>query len=346
MIGTDLNLVLPTLGDSYSDAIAKIAIALSSVEDSLGDKATPAVLNINEALNLQGNALTNISSLILAAGNLTNLAGSIFYYNGEFYAVDATGTVQLTANGALNATPGSITNLVSPAAVTWDSASQEFRFTTNNTPTYADLVCDDVVLKGATGSVRLDVHSAIATSRSMIVKSLPTTGCSFLVYKATDSTVEDSAVNTDAKTVAGDVTFAADIKHSSVRNLNVSLNPAASSTNVTLGVHGLTVASAGVWGWTGPSLALKAGDRITKIGVRISTASSQNITMRLYKTTDYGVATVIHTYTFNPGTIAGLYSQTVTVPETIGTDQFQFVELSGSTNGLNLSHVYIEHTRP
>lgn len=345
MIGTDLNLDLPSLGDSFTNVVAKTVICLSAIEDSLADRATPAALLINDELNLQGNPLTNVSSLVLAAGNLTNLPGSFFYYGGEFYAVDSTGTVQLTVNGAINAAPGSISGLVAPAAVTWDTGSQEFRFTANNTPTYADLVCDDVVLKGSAGSVRLDVDPAITANRSVVFKSLPASGVSFLVYKASSSTVEDSAANTDAKTIAGDVTFTADIKHSSIRSMRFSLSPAANTANGTLGVHDFT-STPGTWGWTGVGLPLKAGDQITKIGVYVATAVSGNINVRLYRTTDALVNDIIHTYTFNPGTTAGLYSQTVTVPVTLAADAFQFLEVSGSATGVVIRSAYIEYKRP
>lgn len=200
MIGQDLNLTLPSNTETMASNIARIAAALSAIEDSIAELATPSALNINAPLDMGGNALINTTSVRLASGNVPTQAGSIYYFNGEFYAIDSTGLVQLTAGGAINAAGvGGIVGDyggVNPAKVTYDTASAEYRFTKDNTPTYADLKAHDTILmvNGGTGYVRMGVDSAITTGRTFYFKSLPTSGISHLVYNAATSTVEDGAV--------------------------------------------------------------------------------------------------------------------------------------------------------
>lgn len=225
MPGVNLNLDLPSLTDPMATAIAKLVTALQAVEDDLAGKILPSEININAALSMNGNALTNIGSLQMLAGNAPTAAGSIYYSNGEFYAIDAAGTIRLTLNGALDitATGGFVGDYGQPgvnAAASYDNASQEYRFYSDGgLGTWADLVCDDLVLEGTNGSVRLGVDAAINTARQVLFKSLPTTGVGLLVYNSATSTVEDLAttsptaisvtcpVTTTQAVTAGDLHF-------------------------------------------------------------------------------------------------------------------------------------------
>jgi hypothetical protein len=204
MPGVDLNLDLPSLSDNLSDIVSKIVIALAAIEDDLADDVTPSEFNVNTALSLAGNTLTNAGSVLLVSGNVPSAAGSIYYDSGEFYAIDSTGVIQLTDAGNLNAaslgTIGGDFGGANPAQVTYDDASGEYRFT-EDTGVYADLVADDVVLMGASGSVRLGVAAGITTARQFLFDDLPTSGITLLAYDSATSTVED----------AGNVTLDVDI---------------------------------------------------------------------------------------------------------------------------------------
>lgn len=57
MIGTDLNLTLPSTTETMATNIARIATALQSIEDSIAERVSPAGININAPLDMQGNAL-------------------------------------------------------------------------------------------------------------------------------------------------------------------------------------------------------------------------------------------------------------------------------------------------
>ncbi len=353
MIGTDLNLTLPDAGQTIATNTARTATCLAALEAAVADKATPAVISINAPLEMNGNALTEVSSAVFVSGNLSSTPGSLFYSGGDWYLVDSVGTIQITDNGAVNAAGiGGIVGDyggVNPAKVSFDDASGEYRFT-EDTGVYADLVADDLVLMGSAGSVRFSVDAAITTARTINIKSIPAAGCSFLVYDASDSSLKDgAAVDVTNELVSTNSITASDFKHTTVRSARFSMgngnaaylsNCGADST----GHH--IVSTSSTWVWKGTALPLRAGDRITKIGVYVSTAVSGNIALQLEKTSDSAIGAGVHTYIFNPGTTAGLYSQAVAAPQTIAADEFYYLRINGDANGVTVRSVYIEWTHP
>ncbi len=192
MPGVDLNLDLPSLSDQLATIVAKLITALSAIEDDLAADVTPSEIDINTSLSMNGSALVNTGSVQFVAGNAPDAAGAMWYEDDEFWVQDATGAVRLTVNGAIDASSlGGITSLASPAAVTWDLASSEFRFTSDS-GVYADLVADDLVLHSASGSVRFSVADAITTARQFNITDLPASGVSALVYDASSSALKSS----------------------------------------------------------------------------------------------------------------------------------------------------------
>ncbi len=216
MPGVDLDLDLPSLSDTMAVAIAKIAQALSDIGDDLAAKVITSELDINAALSLNGNALTNAGSVQLLAGNSPSVAGSIFYdTDGEFYAITAAGVVRLTSSGSVDvsASGGIGGDYGQPgvnAQVVYNNANEEYTFY-SDTDVYADIVVDDVVLQGENGSVRLGAGNDIDTQRQFIINGLPDSGVSVLVYNAATSSVEDASVTratNDLKVTNLDVTGA------------------------------------------------------------------------------------------------------------------------------------------
>lgn len=178
MIGTDLSLSLPSLADTYSVAIAKVAVALQAIEDSIADLATPAALDITGNLSIGGNHLTNVGGLILVSGNSPTSAGSIYYSGGNFYAKDATGVIQLTSSGGINVAGigaiGGDYGGVNPASVDYDDASGQYRFK-EDASTWADGVFDDIILMetGGTDYVRLTAPASVTTTYTLTFPAAP-----------------------------------------------------------------------------------------------------------------------------------------------------------------------------
>lgn len=216
MIGTDLNLSLPTLADTYSIAIGKVATALQSIEDSIADRATPTGLNLTANLSLVGNHLTNVGGLILASGNIPVVAGSVYYNGTNFYVRDATGIIQLTAAGAINvAGVGGISGDYggsNPATASYDEASGEFRFKEEST-LYADVRVDDVILMEPGAS---PVDSVRLTAQAMTTSYTVTFPAAVPAVQSLVQMSPAGAITTGGATVDHDITLAAN------RNFTVS----------------------------------------------------------------------------------------------------------------------------
>jgi hypothetical protein len=342
MIGTDLNLVLPSLSESMATNISRIATALSQIEDSIAQKATPAALDINAPLDMQGNALTNTTSVQLLPGNVPSTAGSIYYYNGEFYLIDGTGTIQLTANGALNAASvggiGGDYGGVNPAAVVFDDASGEYRFTEDNTPTWADLKAQDVILmqNGGTGYVRLGVDAAITAGRTFYFKSLPSSGASMLVYNASTSTLEDGAATRATGTqlfTAIDATSTvkgADFKHSDVEMplSHIGHSEFANGGSAVQRPH-QAWRSTGSGTWTFMQhLPLKVGDRVKSVTVRLAKTSTVLARIYIYKWDGTTLTQVATNTTASSSTVE--LTATVGTPVAIVSGEHWYVQVEWS----------------
>lgn len=176
MIGTYLSLDLPLLSDTLVNVVAKTATALSLLRDSIAAEATPAAIDINAALEFGGNWAQDVGGVILADGNPPSAAGSIYYHNGEFYAIDSTGAIQLTNTGALNiasvGTIGGDYGGANPAAVIYNAANNEYRFYQNETLSeWGGLVAGSIKIEGASGSVDIVPGAGLSSNVTM---TLPT----------------------------------------------------------------------------------------------------------------------------------------------------------------------------
>lgn len=298
MIGTDLNLDLPSLSDQLATVVSKTATALAAVETSLSDKATPAGLDMTSQLDMQGNAVVNVSTLRLTAGNFSQLAGAIFYYTGEFFAVDSTGLVQLTANGAINAAGvGGIVGDyggVNPAKVTYDDASGEYRFTEDNAPTYADLRVQDVIYVqngGGTGSLRITVDSAITTARLIALKSLPTSGKSLLVYDAAGSTLEDNAATRATNVVkVTNLDLSGNVIHPE-RTVGLSMTGARTlgTATATIEPYVATQDISGTFTWR-QQIPIEVGKRVKSVTVLLNKLVAAATTLKIFRVTEAQIA--------------------------------------------------------
>lgn len=366
MIGTNPNLPLPQTTDTYSIAISKVAAWLSAIGVSLGDKATPGGLNINTALDFGGNAATNITSVQLASGNTPGVPGSIFYYNGEFYAIDSTGTIQLTAAGQLNAASvggiGGDYGGVNPAQVVYDNASGQYRFYTNGTlGTWADLAAAHLVLEGAAATVTLGVDAALNVARIINIKSLPSSGVGLLVYNSATSTIEDIAATSPTAisvtcpvTTTGNVT-AADVKLTGVHT-HVVPAMAAMEGNISSSAFQHYRMP---WGWelhgTNPvhyPVVLPVGSHISAIKLFLVKASpsSVTITVQLYKydSTTGSLTTVgggVNDARNSPGRST---DSDITPNVTTAANEQYFVTVAASGVGYldTLLHLEVSYTRP
>jgi hypothetical protein len=358
MIGTDLNLDLPTLSDTYSVALAKTTTALQEIEDSIADKATAAALNITTALSFNGNHLTDVGGVLLVAGNTPTSAGSLYYTDGKFYLRDATGIIQLTSAGAINVAGvggiGGDYGGSNPASVVFDDASGEFRFT-EEAGVYADVRVDDVILVGTSGTVRLGVDPVLSGNRTVLFEALPSSGVSMMVYDASDSSIKDGAITRCTGTqlftginASADLTVGGDFKHADrSRMLPLTGAEIKTSTGTGMNVTALQVSnvSAGPVGAWWQTLPLRMGDRIKSFVVLVNKPTTSSLSVKLHKTDGFTLTSDIATQaTTASGNVAVIL--TLGTPQVIAVDEMWFIEVTLPTSGDTLKRCRVTWDRP
>lgn len=100
-----------------------------------GVRITPSAMNINGTLEFNDNSITEVkqSAFQNQSSQPTDQLRALYAFGGELYYRDASGNqVQLTTGGSVNA-GGAITNLSSPAAANYVSASDIFTWQHNST---------------------------------------------------------------------------------------------------------------------------------------------------------------------------------------------------------------------
>lgn len=335
MPGVDLNLDLPSLGDTFASILAKWNVAFSAIEDDLAAKVVPAEISINAALSMGGNYLTNTGAVTFLPGNAPTTAGSLYYKSGEFFVRNSTGELQVTSGVGLNtASVGAIVGDYgggNPARVSYDDISGEYRFT-EDTGVRADVDVDDVILHSASGSVRLGVDNNISTSRQLIYKSLPSSGVSLLVYNSSTSTVEDHNTVITNTVSLSTVTAATDIKHTFDRSARMPIQ-SGQQTGGTIAFDGVLYTTSGGAGTWRDTMRFGVGDRLKSIRVTLNKTTGGTATVDVYKVSHTGVLpSVTQSFTTAASGVTTLVC-TISVPTALALDEDYHVVISLPASG-------------
>lgn len=215
-LSPNMSLILPTVGQEPGPNWAlDLNNSLSLVDQhnhspGSGVQITPAGMDINIDLPFGGNSAINLKSVRFSSQLSPLSSGSdigCLYVSGQnLYFNDTLGNqVQITAAGAVNGTPGSIGNLIAPAAVNYVPANQTFVFQSNqgnNTPASLDagnLYLRNIVPGG--NYIQLQPNSVLPASYSLILPSALPAATSVLLLDnlgnvATSGTASSLSVTT------------------------------------------------------------------------------------------------------------------------------------------------------
>lgn len=149
-LSPNMSLIIPTVGQELGpDWALDINSSLSTLDQhnhasGNGVQITPTGLNINSDLPFLGNNAISLRSVRFSPqgsplGTPSDL-GCLYESGVDLYYNDGNGVqIRLTSSGSPAGTPGSIANLVSPASVTYVSATPAFVFeSAANTPANLD----------------------------------------------------------------------------------------------------------------------------------------------------------------------------------------------------------------
>lgn len=260
MPGIALNLPIPSLSDTQTVVVTKIAQALTAIENDLTPQVVPSEININSALNFNGNPALNVGYITMGGGTPgAVIPGAIYYNNGNWFLVDGTTTIQITSAGALNLTlNGGIGGdyAAVSALLSYDNAATRYRFFGAGGVTLVDLDARKIALNGASAIVTLGVDAALVANKTVNFKSLPTANVGLLAYDAAATAIVDgsSVAITASPTFTNLVTFNGGITVTG----NITVNGLLKHGNYSKEL----------------SLTAAPGEAISPIGVTYSTAGA------------------------------------------------------------------------
>jgi hypothetical protein len=205
-----MSLILPTVGQEPGPNWAlDLNSSLSLVDQhnhasGSGVQITPAGINIDVDLPFNGSNATGLRSARFdvqgspLSGGLD--IGCIYVSGQDLYYNDTLGNqVQLTASGAVNGTPGSIGNLIAPAAVTYVPANQTFVFESNQTnATPAALDGGPVLIRNVTAAsnyIRLQANPVLPGNYSITLPSSLPASQQFMTINSLGNVVSVAADN-------------------------------------------------------------------------------------------------------------------------------------------------------
>lgn len=207
-IGFPLNITLPTSGQVQWDS--PLNTVLQALVDAVQAKVTADGINISTALDMQGNYLINVEGLKFSAATNDGTARQMFWKSdGELYVQDGNGhEVQLTVNGSVNVSAGSISGMNGTSAtVVYNPASSQYTFT-SSPGAYATIEAGDLKVHQGTSANYTDIKTSpnIATPYSLTLPAAPPAVLSLVTIDATGSIA--STVNPSvAALTASNATF-------------------------------------------------------------------------------------------------------------------------------------------
>lgn len=142
-----------------------------------GVQITPAGININSSLNFNSQFVVSLAGATFTAQTVVPVNGTVYQNANDLYFVDALGNnIQITANGAVAGTPGSIANLAAPASASYVSGSSTFVFQ-SNVSIAANLDAGSLFLRNispnSTNAIELSAPAGLSSSYTITLPSVP-----------------------------------------------------------------------------------------------------------------------------------------------------------------------------
>lgn len=134
----NMNLPLPVVGQEPGPTYGEDQNNAFTIVDQhthlpgSGVQITPAALNINTALSLNGQFAQQVAGVTLSAQSVQPAINTVYESGTDLYFVDGLGNnVRITQSGAVAGSPGSIGGLTAPASATYVSGSSTFVWQSN-----------------------------------------------------------------------------------------------------------------------------------------------------------------------------------------------------------------------
>lgn len=142
-----------------------------------GVQITPSGLNINTVLTFNANFATGLAGLTLTAQSSLPAINTIYESGNDLYFVDGLGNnVRITQSGGVAGSPGSISNLTSPASASYVAGSQTFVWQ-SGTSIAANMDAAALIMRNispnSTFALTLQPPAALSSNYSITLPSIP-----------------------------------------------------------------------------------------------------------------------------------------------------------------------------
>lgn len=182
-ISPNMNLPVPGVGveagPQYAVDVNNCLSLIDQHDHSAGSgvQITPDGLNINNNLTLNSNFLINVGGITLIAQGSTPGISTVYESGVDLFYVDGLGNnVQLTANGGVAGSPGSIANLTSPASAAYVAANKTFVWQSDVTAA-ANMDAGSLLMRNlspnSTFALTLQPPAGLSTNYSITLPALP-----------------------------------------------------------------------------------------------------------------------------------------------------------------------------
>jgi hypothetical protein len=224
-VSPNMNLTIPdpqsTPGPTYAQELQTALEDIDAHDHTSGNgvRITPAAININASLDMNGYALTETDSVQLENRSVDISDLGVYAKNGELFFWDASdNAVQLTSGGSIAGASGSFTGLSSPAAATYSSGSDIFIWTYDSGK-HAQMANGDILLYPYDGSTAYTKAVTLKAPTALEANS----SYSLTLPEALPSSVE--WLNVDNSGV---------VNHASLSGTSNQVNVSQSATAITL----------------------------------------------------------------------------------------------------------------
>ena len=182
-MGYPIPVVSTDPGPDYAVHINECLTTIDAHDHTSGNGVliTPSAININTALPFGGNNATQLRTAAFnlqgspITGSASTDVGCIYFAGVDLYANDGAGnTVRITQTGGVAGSPGSISNLASPASASYVSASGKFVWQRGVTLA-ADIDCRSVLLRNtgaSSNALTLNPPSSMASNFSLTLPNV------------------------------------------------------------------------------------------------------------------------------------------------------------------------------
>lgn len=182
----NMNLPVPTVGTEPGPQFAQDVNNSLNIVDShthapgSGVPITPDAMNINTTLSFNGNFAIDMAGITLTAQSMTPSINTIYQSGVDLFFVDGLGNnIQITANGGIAGTPGSISNLTPPASASYVSGSSKFVWQ-SNTNIAADMDFGAAIMRNtspnSTFAMTLQPPASLAADYTLTLPIPPASG--------------------------------------------------------------------------------------------------------------------------------------------------------------------------